>query len=357
MRANFWINLTLLVFLNGALPTYGQTEKVVWEASSSGKTVSFRGVCAISAQACWVSGTKGIVLRTTDAGKTWESVGPANCESLDFRDIEAWDELTAVIMSSGEEDRIYRTEDGGKTWSLVFEHPNRAAFFDGFAFADTNTGWLMGDPIDGQLLILKTIDGGRTWTELPRERLPAIEAGEAGFAASGTNIAAISSDSFAIALGGAKPGDEFERSRIVSTKDDGVSWTVQIVPLRRSEAGGIFSICRLSTDSWAAVGGNYKQADVTSQTAALTRDGGISWKSVNASSPSGYRSCVAAGLDSSENPILITVGPNGTDTSRDQGETWQRAADEGFHALDFSPDRKAGWAAGSDGRIARWRGE
>lgn len=356
MNPKFQITLALMTVLCVVQPTFGQTEKTVWEALNSGKTASFRGVCAISAQSCWVSGTRGIVLRTTDAGKTWESVGPANCESLDFRDIEAWDELTAVIMSSGEEDRIYRTEDGGKTWSLVFEHPNRSAFFDGFAFADNNTGWLMGDPIDGQLLILKTIDGGRTWTELPRERLPAIEEGEAGFAASGTNIMAISPTGFAIALGGAKPDDEFERSRVVSTKDDGVSWTVQTVPMRRSEAGGIFSICRLGPDNWTAVGGNYKQADETRQTAAFTRDGGISWKDVTASSPSGYRSCVAAGLDSSENPLLIAVGPNGTDISCDQGATWQRAADEGFHALDFSPDRKAGWAAGSDGRISRWRG-
>lgn len=356
MSPKFRIALALMSLLSGVLPVFGQTEKAVWEALNSGKNLSFRGVCAISAQCSWVSGTKGTVLRTTDAGKTWESVGPANCESLDFRDIEAWDELTAVIMSSGEEDRIYRTEDGGQTWSLVFEHPNRSAFFDGFAFADTNTGWLMGDPIDGQLLILKTIDGGRTWTEPTRDRLPAIETGEAGFAASGTNIVAISPTSFAIALGGAKPGDEFERSRIVSTKDDGVSWTVQTVPMRRSEAGGIFSICRSGPDNWTAVGGNYKQADETNQTAALTPSGGTSWKSVSGSPPSGYRSCVAEGLDSSGNAILITVGPNGTDTSSDQGETWQRAADEGFHALDFSPDRKAGWAAGSDGRISRWRG-
>jgi len=357
MSVNFRITLALIAVFYAALPVVGQTEKVVWDAANSGKKISFRGVCTISSQSCWVSGTKGTVLRTTDGGTTWDSVGPPHCEGLDFRDIEAWDEQTAVIMSSGEEDRIYRTEDGGKTWSLVFEHPNRAAFFDGFAFADTNTGWLMGDPIDGQLLILKTVDGGRTWTELPRERLPAIEAGEAGFAASGTNIAAISPTGFAIALGGAKPGDEFELSRIVSTKDDGVSWTVQIVPMRRSEAGGIFSVCRLSTDSWAAVGGNYKQADDTNQTAAWTRDAGNSWKSVSKSSPSGYRSSVACCLDSSGNQVLVTVGPNGTDFSRDRGESWERIADEGFHAIDFSPDRKAGWAAGSDGRISRWRGE
>ena len=356
MRANFWINLALLASLTGALPTYGQTEKAVWEAVNSGKNASFRGVCAISAQCCWVSGTKGTVLRTNDAGKTWESIGPPNCDSLDFRDIEAWDEQTAVIMSSGEEDRIYRTKDGGRTWSLVFEHPNRNAFFDGFAFADTKTGWLMGDPIDGQLLILKTNDGGQTWTESPRDQLPQIEEGEAGFAASGTNIVAFSPTGFAIALGGAKPGDEFERSRIVSTKDDGANWTSQVVPLSRSEAGGIFSVCRLDQESWAAVGGNYKRADDTNQTAAFTRDGGLSWRSVSKSSPSGYRSCVACGSDSSGNPILITVGPNGTDLSRDQGESWDRIADDGFHALDFSPDQKAGWAAGANGRISRWRG-
>lgn len=357
MSQNFRITLALTAVFCGVLPVFGQTEKAVWESANSGKNASFRGVCAISAQCCWVSGTKGTVLRTTDAGKTWESIGPANCETLDFRDIEAWDERTAITMSSGEEDRIYRTEDGGKTWSLVFEHPDRSAFFDGFAFADNNTGWLMGDPLNGQLLILKTVDGGRTWTELPRDRLPQIEEGEAGFAASGTNIVAVSPTGFAIALGGAKPEEEFERSRIVSTQDDGVNWTAQIVPLKRSEAGGMFSLCMIDRNTWTTVGGNYKQPDKTAQTSAYTRDAGVTWKSVTESPPSGYRSCAALSLDRLSNPILITVGPNGADISKDLGESWQRISDEGFHALDFSPDRKAGWAAGSDGRIARWRGE
>lgn len=357
MRTNFWFISVILAACYASQPSIGQDAKAVWEPQNTGKNVSFRGVCAISAQACWVSGTKGTVLRTTDAGKTWESVGPPNCDSLDFRDIEAWDEKTAVIMSSGEEDRIYRTEDGGETWSLVFEHPDRSAFFDGLAFIDGNTGWLMGDPINGQLLILKTVDGGRTWTELPHDRLPQIEEGEAGFAASGTNIVAVSPTGFAIALGGAKPGEEFETSRIVSTQDDGVTWTAQIVPISRSEAGGMFSLCMIDRNTWTTVGGNYKQPDETKQTSARTQDGGLSWKEVTQAPLSGYRSCVAHGVDLLSNPLLIAVGPNGTDLSKDLGESWQRISDEGFHALDFSPDRKAGWAAGSDGRIARWRSE
>lgn len=342
---------------SGLQPCAGQTESSLWEPRNSGQNASFRGVCAISAQVCWVSGSKGTVLRTTDAGETWESVGPPDCDALDFRDIEAWDEKTAVILSSGEDDRVYRTEDGGQTWRLVFEHPDRDAFFDGLAFSDSNTGWLMGDPIDGQLLILKTTDGGRSWRELPRDRLPQIEPGEAGFAASGTNLVAFSPTSLAIALGGARPGEEFAISRVVSTEDDGVNWTAQIVPLRRSEAGGMFSLCRLDHSNWTTVGGNYRQPNETEQTAAVTRDGGLHWKLLSQSTPSGYRSCVASGLDRSGKRLLIAVGPNGTDVSKDLGESWQRGAEDGFHAIDFSPDQKTGWAAGADGRIARWRGE
>ena len=52
----------------------------------------------------------------------------------------------------------------------------------------------------------------------------------------------------------------------------------------------------------------------------------------------------------------IAVGTNGTDASSDLGKQWQRISDEGFHAVEFTPDSAHGWACGSDGRIAKWLG-
>lgn len=338
-----------------------QPQTPCWELQHTAKTASFRGICAVSAQVCWVSGSQGRVLRTIDGGKTWKEVGPPDCQTLDFRDIEAWDDQTALIMSSGEEDRIYRTSNGGESWDLVFEHPNQAAFFDGIAFANPQHGWLMGDPLDGQLLVLQTVDGGRTWSQLGRSQLPELEEGEAGFAASGTNLAAVTDESVAIALGGAPAGKEFSQSRVVVTRDHGKTWISQTVPLIRSEAGGIFSLCIADGSHWVVVGGNYKQPDSTEQTAAFSKDAGRSWTAVNGKPPSGYRSGLAVSKQTSSKQtsgqtILVTVGPNGTDLSSDFGKSWQRCSDQGYHTIDFTPDGKAGWAAGSEGRIARWIG-
>lgn len=331
-----------------------QPEKDVWELQHTAKTVSFRGVCAVSAQICWVSGSQGRVLLTKDGGNTWNDVGPPKCEKLDFRDIEAWDDQTAVIMSSGDEDRIYRTTNGGQSWDLVFEHPNQAAFFDGIAFADSQHGWLMGDPIDGQLLLLQTTDGGCTWTQLAQHQLPKLEEGEAGFAASGTNLAVVGKDGLAIALGGAPAGKEFSQSRIVVTHDRAKSWTPLSIPLLRSEAGGIFSLCVIDERHWVVVGGNYKQPESRDHTAAFTPDTGRTWTRLTDKSPSGYRSGVAVCRDRSGQPLLVTVGPSGTDLSRDFGHSWQRCSEQGYHTIDFTQDGATGWAAGSDGRIARW---
>jgi photosystem II stability/assembly factor-like uncharacterized protein len=325
-----------------------------WKQLQSGKTASFRGICAVSAQVCWVSGTQGTVLRTLDGGEHWESVGPPNCDELDFRDIEAWDENSALIMSSGEQDRLYRTTDGGRSWNLVFEHPDRNAFFDGISFANSERGWLMGDPLKGQILILETIDSGQTWSPLPLERLPEIESGEAGFAASGTHLVAFETDGLAIALGGAEPGTRFPTSRIVRTANGGRDWTAQITPLPRSESSGLFSLCRVDDQNWVAVGGDYKRPAETNGTAVWSSDAGQTWQAVSNAAPSGYRSAVAVHRTAAGETVLIAVGPNGTDRSFDLGRSWTPISTEGFHTLDFTPDHKAGWAAGADGRIARW---
>ena len=54
----------------------------------------------------WASGTHGTVLRTEDGGFVWQGCAvPAGAAELDFRGIQAFDEQTAIVMSSGPGDR------------------------------------------------------------------------------------------------------------------------------------------------------------------------------------------------------------------------------------------------------------
>jgi len=52
-----------------------------WVDSPTGSDARLRGLSAVSREVAWASGTGGTVLRTTDGGRTWDSVGPAGTEA------------------------------------------------------------------------------------------------------------------------------------------------------------------------------------------------------------------------------------------------------------------------------------
>src|SRR5215203_101819 len=55
-----------------------------WHDTPTGSTASLRGLSAVSANVAWASGSVGTVLRTTDRGTTWQSVGPPGTSTLQF---------------------------------------------------------------------------------------------------------------------------------------------------------------------------------------------------------------------------------------------------------------------------------
>ena len=60
---------------------------------------SLRGISVIDSLTACASGSNGTYLRTTDGGKSWTDGKVKGFETLDFRDIEAFDKNTAIIMS------------------------------------------------------------------------------------------------------------------------------------------------------------------------------------------------------------------------------------------------------------------
>src|SRR5207237_2819483 len=109
-----------LLLLLAASVANAQLEKI-----SVPTTASLRGLSVVSENIIWASGTGGTFLRTVDGGKSWSVMTVPGAEKLDFRGIRAFDDKTAVIMSSGKAEdgqaRIYRTIDAGKTWTQVYE--------------------------------------------------------------------------------------------------------------------------------------------------------------------------------------------------------------------------------------------
>jgi photosystem II stability/assembly factor-like uncharacterized protein len=319
-----------------------------WATQTSGSSARLRGISGVDAKIAWASGAAGTVLLTVDGGETWTPRLVLGTVDLDFRDIEAFDGQTAYILSIGEgkHSRIYKTSDGGATWVLKHTNPDPKGFLDALAFWDASHGLALGDPVDGKFVILTTDDAGKTWTKIPPEGMPAALGGEGAFAASGTCLV-VQGDGNAWFGTGA--------GRVFRSVDRGRNWTVCETPVRGGNgSAGIFSLAFWDADHGIAMGGDYKEADRAGEVCALTSDGGRTWRVPRGAQPSGYRSAVTF-LPGSAGPILLAVGPTGTDRSTDGGENWTKLSGDGFHAAAMTRSQ-TGWAVGEHGRIARLSG-
>lgn len=317
-----------------------------WELGATGKTSRFRGLSAVNSRTAWVAGSAGTILRTTDGGAGWKDVSPPGAAELEFRDIEAFDARHAVALAIGEGDasRVYRTEDGGASWTETFRNPDPKAFYDCLAFFDARNGLAVSDPVDGRYRILSTGDGGRSWHVLPSAGMPAAQAGEASFAASGQCLVTSGGRDVWLATGGGAD------SRVLHSGDRGLTWTAAptVIPAGDS-AKGVFALAFRDARHGLAVGGDYRADQASPRAAAVSRDGGATWTASTAP-PRAYRSGVAwlphLGF------AAIAVGPTGSDLTLDSGRGWRQFDSGSFDTVDCAPDLSC-WAAGEKGRVAR----
>lgn len=316
-----------------------------WEIQKPATSARLRGVCAVDPRVVWASGTGGTFLKTADAGASWQSGTVPGAEALDFRDVEALNERTALLLSSGpgDQSRIYRTVDGGESWKLQFTNPDPEGFLDALAFWDRDLGIAFGDPVDGRFRVFLTEDGGTSWRPSPPDGMPRALAGEGAFAASGTCLVALPGTRTAwFGTGGA------EVSRVFRSEDGGKHWATAETPVRSGNAtSGIFSLAFLSPREGLAIGGDYKAPDRVGQGMARTVDGGATWSAVEAG-PRGYRSAIVT--LPGEPGKVIAVGPGGGEYSVNSGRDWSLISEEGFHALSA---RGEVWAVGDGGKVGR----
>jgi photosystem II stability/assembly factor-like uncharacterized protein len=314
-----------------------------WQKQTISSDADFRGLCAASPKVAWVSGTKGSYGRTTDGGKTWTVGIVPGAEKLDFRDVEAFGETTAYLLSigAGESSRIYKTADGGKTWALQFKNSDPEAFFDAIAFWDDKNGIALSDPVKGQFQLIGTDDGGTHWKRLEGKDLPPALPNEGAFAASGTCLVTHGDSDVWFCTGGAKT------ARVFHSSNRGQNWTVSETPLIAGTASaGIFSIAFRDRNHGMIVGGDYRKPNETGATAAITTDAGKTWTLINKLLP--FRSGVAWAKDG-----WFAVGTSGSHLSRDSGATWTLLDRENYNSVAFTSTGE-GWAVGPKGRIARY---
>jgi hypothetical protein len=342
---------------------------------TSNTTADLRGIHSIGNGVAWASGTNGTVLRTEDGGYVWQGCSmPPGAEKLDFRGIQAFDANTAIVMSSGPGDlsRLYKTTDGCHSWKLIFTNPDKDGFWDALV-ARREGGLLVGDPVDGRFVIYGATDGRlEKWDRVGEKSdfrhfkfdLSPYE-GEGLFAASNSSALGSPTTGAFFVTGGPK-GSFLAYGGWSEHGQSGyptATFAKIVLPLAKGQSAGAFSIsCSVRSPSrpklsCITVGGDYLKPDSTQDTAAYTSNiDNLKEKWTAAQTPPhGYRSAVAYDETSK---TWITVGPNGTDVSTDDGRNWRPVHLD--PALHEAPDADRNWNAlslpyvvGPKGRIGR----
>lgn len=123
----------------------------------------------------WAAGEQW-VLRTSDAGESWQRMNVGGGAYGDFRarSIYFIDAHRGLLV--GHHGVIRRTRDGGRTWEkTAISGDLGSPVLSAVEFVDANTGWIVGE--DGTLL--ESIDAGQTW--ILREKISRADLSDVEF--------------------------------------------------------------------------------------------------------------------------------------------------------------------------------
>lgn len=301
---------------------------------------SFRGIATYGNQTVWLSGSKGTVGYSTNQGQQWHWVNPSGYEEFDFRDIAVFSNKEALVMSSGTPTVILRTTDAGRSWVEVYRDERPSIFLNAISF-EGRVGYALGDPIGGLFQLFRTTDRGKSWVDVSQGMVLFADEGEVAFAASGSSIQ-LHKGVLYIGTGG-------RYSSFFAYNPKALRVDKYDCPILSGKAStGIFAIDFWDSKYGIAVGGDYMRDQENGNNILFTNDGGVTWTKPQ-SPVSGYRSDVQYITER----VVLATGTSGTDISRDGGLNWQKISDKSFNALAKSKNNKVIYLAGSDGDVYR----
>jgi photosystem II stability/assembly factor-like uncharacterized protein len=295
-----------------------------WELVRLGGSGDLVSVYFTSSQKGWVGGDNGYLAFTADAGKNWNRYVLNTTESVNeiyFRN----DEDGYVLAGS----RIYLTKNGGKTWreNIIVSAKDFRGLkpeFLSVRFTDKKRGWIVGslsnqkdEVIDS--LILKTADGGETWTRIP------ISYKEELF-----HLDFVGNDEGWIV------GD---KGLVLYTNDGGISWG-------RQPTGTTLSLYNIDFR-------DEKNGIIVGSGGLIlrTENGGNTWERIRTTET---RSLLRVNF--LDDKAAWAVGTGGTILrTDDKGKTWIRqdsGTSESLYGLFI--DKKGGWAVGKKGLVLKY---
>ncbi len=208
-------------------------------------------------------------------------------------------------LQSGTTGKLIEISPKGETRIIEYDFW-KGVFLDGMDFYN-NTGFIMGDPVDNKFSLFYSKDAGKSWKKC--EGVLFADKGEAGYAASGSNVQVLNDSTFIFISGG-------NTNRFFKSTDYGKTWGYSVIPFNSGEGIGAFSVCFKNENEAVAVGGDYQRPQISDKSAFYTLDGGQNWEG-SFSGLTGYKSCVYY-----KNGIFYSCGTSGLDYSKDGGQNW-----------------------------------
>ncbi|MFT6867759.1 MAG: photosystem II stability/assembly factor-like uncharacterized protein [Cyclobacteriaceae bacterium] len=305
-----------------------------------------QAVSIVDEKVTWVSGQQATFGRTKDQGETWQ-IFQHPSDTLQFRDIHAFDADHIILMSAGQgsSSRIMLFDTPTNIFTESYVMPYEKGFLNTIEFWDAQRGLAFGDSFNNELFILKTDDGGQTWDRIDPEKLPSAGTGEGGFAASGTCISVTEGGNAFIGTGAGGV------SQILISSDFGESWESRNSPMIKGEMAGIFSIRMMDKTTGMIAGGDLSQMEAKTNNLFLTSDQWLNSVPTNQPFTTGplYGSDL---INIKGQKLAIICGPAGIDYSLDFGKHWVNLDSGNYWSVKMHVSGY-GYAVGTDGKIMK----
>ena len=297
-----------------------------WEELDSRTSLGITDFDFVSATEGWAVGWYGLVLHTTDGGQTWRVVKVSDEEPVPgvspwfthYQGVDFVESQNGWIV--GERGVILRTSDGGETWTVQSGYDETKPSYWDVCFVSASCGWVVGytGTLDspGQAVVLHTSDGGQNWTTQ--------------LSLSGVGLEGVD---FVDSQTGWVVGHD---GTIYHTADGGQSWSKQTSGV----ANDLFAVDFVDSQNGWVVG----RGGVVLRTA----DGGGTW-SREPSEPHGWAlfdvSAVSPDLAFAVGGMVLKLEPSSTETAL-------AGTSKVLNDLDFVGS-DLGWAVGYGGVIVR----
>lgn len=328
------LKVTFIIFLT-AIFTSGIKAQEYWLTGPSLTSNNLRSVFFKDSLTGWIGGDSGIILHTSDQGKTWnfQNSGVSyEVISLFFLTRTRGYALSWELNSDPPNHygtRILSTTNGGFSWNNYL-FPDSNVFYNTITFRDSLHGFLGGT--EGR--ILYTTNAGANWI---RGSI------DSGFTY-GYPVEHISfyNENYGFATGGA-----FDIAGVIwNTTNGGRNWRTQIVGPEPVNDLHIFDSLNI-----IGIGGDYEYGPSN----VKSSNAGGSWN-YHELGIFGISNALAFRTDTEAWTNLSIV--DSFLVSTDSGNKWRTVSSNGTNVMDITfTDPRNGWAVGMNGRILKYNND